>query len=152
MWKAGGFTEFASIPTAQLYRQSVRPADVQLERLESARGGVPVVDSAFYHLETNLRILKGVVTVNFANSSLRVIQRRMSFSRRRYYSCPFCKSHHLCVWPGCFTRSYRVCSWRRSRVLHRKGGWIHGSCAPGRHKNRKGENTSMALTRRNHGK
>ncbi len=62
---AGGFTEFASIKTAQLVRRSVEPREIELERLESSRGGVAAEDSLYYYLETELRIRKEVVTVDF---------------------------------------------------------------------------------------
>jgi protein involved in polysaccharide export with SLBB domain len=63
---AGGFTEFASIKNAELTRRSVAPYDIDLERLESLRGGVPPEDSSYYYLETNLRIQKEIVNVDFA--------------------------------------------------------------------------------------
>ena len=63
--KAGGFTEFASVKTAELIRRSVRPSDIKLERLESSRGGVTPEDSTYYYLETELRIQKEIVNVDF---------------------------------------------------------------------------------------
>ncbi len=62
---AGGITEFASLKTAQLVRRSIAPSDVDLERLESLRGGVAPDDSAYYVLETSLRIAKELVVVDF---------------------------------------------------------------------------------------
>jgi len=62
---AGGFTEFASLKTAQLIRRSISPNDVELETLESARGGVASEDSSYYRLETQLRIRKELVAVDF---------------------------------------------------------------------------------------
>jgi protein involved in polysaccharide export with SLBB domain len=62
---AGGFTEFASIKTAQLVRRSVEPREIELERLESSRGGVSAEDSLYYYLETELRIRKEIVNVDF---------------------------------------------------------------------------------------
>ena len=62
---AGGFTEFASLKTSQLVRRSISPADVELETLESARGGVASEDSSYYQLETQLRIRKELVAVDF---------------------------------------------------------------------------------------
>jgi protein involved in polysaccharide export with SLBB domain len=63
--KCGGFTRFASIKTAELIRKSVRPEEVDLERLLSLRGGVSAEDSLYYYQETNLRIRKEIVNVNF---------------------------------------------------------------------------------------
>ncbi len=62
---AGGFTEFASIKTAELIRQSIDPNAIRLERLESARGGVTPDDSLYYYLETELRINKENVSADF---------------------------------------------------------------------------------------
>jgi protein involved in polysaccharide export with SLBB domain len=66
IFQAGGFTSYASIKNAELLRRSVGPADIELERLESLRGGVAADDSAYYYLETNLRIQKEIVNVDFA--------------------------------------------------------------------------------------
>jgi len=63
--QAGGFLETASIKTAELTRKSVRETDIELERLESARGGVSPDDSLYYYLETDLRIRKENVNVDF---------------------------------------------------------------------------------------
>jgi len=62
---AGGFTDFASLKNAELIRSSVEEKELELERLESARGGVTPEDSAYYHLETDLRLQKEIVNVNF---------------------------------------------------------------------------------------
>jgi protein involved in polysaccharide export with SLBB domain len=62
---AGGFTDFATLGSAQLHRPSVRPEQLLLERLESNRGGVSSEDSLYYYLETELRLQKEVVNVNF---------------------------------------------------------------------------------------
>jgi protein involved in polysaccharide export with SLBB domain len=63
--KAGGFTEFASLQHSELLRKSVREDEIDLERLESDRGGVTPDDSAYYYLETELRIFKEIVNVDF---------------------------------------------------------------------------------------
>jgi polysaccharide biosynthesis/export protein len=63
--QAGGFTTYASVKNAELLRRSIGTAGIDLERLESLRGGVPPEDSAYYYLETNLRIQKEVVNVDF---------------------------------------------------------------------------------------
>ena len=62
---AGGFTENASLQEAELVRRSVSPSEVELETLESARGGVASEDSSYYLLETRLRIRKEIVAVDF---------------------------------------------------------------------------------------
>jgi protein involved in polysaccharide export with SLBB domain len=62
---AGGFTPHASVKTSQLVRRSVNPTEIDLERLESLRGGVTPEDSAYYYLETALRIQKEIVSVDF---------------------------------------------------------------------------------------
>jgi protein involved in polysaccharide export with SLBB domain len=62
---AGGFTEYASLRTATLVRQSLESNEVELERLESQRGGVSAEDSSYYYLETSLRLRKEIVTVDF---------------------------------------------------------------------------------------
>jgi polysaccharide biosynthesis/export protein len=62
---AGGFTESASLGTAELLRRSVPPEQVRLERLESYRGGVSSEDSLYYYFETELRLQKEVVNVDF---------------------------------------------------------------------------------------
>lgn len=46
-------------------RRSILPEEVQDERLVSLRGGAPIEDSAYYHLETELRIKKEIVNVDF---------------------------------------------------------------------------------------
>ncbi|MEK7263717.1 MAG: SLBB domain-containing protein [Bacteroidota bacterium] len=63
--QAGGFTEFSSLKTAEIIRRSVQPEEIELERLLSARGNVSIEDSAYYVVETNLRIRKEVVTIDF---------------------------------------------------------------------------------------
>ncbi len=63
--RAGGFTEFASLKNADLSRHSVQPNQIQLEHLESLHGGVPSEDTSYYYLETNLRLQKEIVSVDF---------------------------------------------------------------------------------------
>jgi protein involved in polysaccharide export with SLBB domain len=63
--QAGGFTEFAWLEAAELNRRSVRPEDIDLERLVSLRGGVSAEDSAYYLVETDLRLRKEIVNVDF---------------------------------------------------------------------------------------
>lgn len=62
---AGGFTQFADLKAAEVYRRSTTPEQVEIERLLSARGGVPEEDSLYYFAETNLRLEKEIVSVDF---------------------------------------------------------------------------------------
>jgi protein involved in polysaccharide export with SLBB domain len=62
---AGGFTEQASLKTAEVIRRSIDPGAIQLELLESLRGGASLEDSSYYILETSLRIRKEIVNVDF---------------------------------------------------------------------------------------
>jgi len=63
--QAGGFTEFAALKSAELIRKPVLPEEIELERLLSQRGNVSIEDSSYYVVETNLRIKKEAVTVDF---------------------------------------------------------------------------------------
>jgi protein involved in polysaccharide export with SLBB domain len=63
--QAGGFTEFSALRSATLNRRSIQPRDVEIERLLSARGGVSTEDSSDYFLETELRLKKEIVSVDF---------------------------------------------------------------------------------------
>ncbi|MBP1654412.1 MAG: Periplasmic polysaccharide export protein, partial [Bacteroidetes bacterium] len=63
--RAGGFTEQASLKTAEVVRRSVEPNKIRLEQLESLRGGADVEDSTYYLLETSLRINKEIVNADF---------------------------------------------------------------------------------------
>jgi polysaccharide biosynthesis/export protein len=65
--RAGGFTEFASLATAELSRHSVSPEDLDYERRVSLRGGTSADDSAYFVLETDLRIRKEIVNVDFVS-------------------------------------------------------------------------------------
>jgi protein involved in polysaccharide export with SLBB domain len=62
---AGGFTEFALLKSAELNRKSVEPTEVEKERLMSYRGGVLPEDSSDYFLETEVRLRKEIVNVDF---------------------------------------------------------------------------------------
>jgi protein involved in polysaccharide export with SLBB domain len=63
--QAGGFTEFAALSSAELSRRSIQPHEVELDRLMSLRGGVSQEDSLDYIRETNLRLRKEIVNVDF---------------------------------------------------------------------------------------
>jgi polysaccharide biosynthesis/export protein len=69
--RAGGFTKNAALKTSELLRPSVEPAELDMERLESLRGGVAPEDSSYYYLETDLRIKKEVVGMDFERLFLR---------------------------------------------------------------------------------
>lgn len=62
---AGGFTEFASLRMAELNRRSIGAGEIDFERLISLRGSVSPEDSASYYIETDLRLRKEVVNVDF---------------------------------------------------------------------------------------
>jgi len=62
---AGGFTQFADLKSAEVHRRSISPGDATIEMLLSARGGVPEDDSLYYFTETNLRLQKEIVSVDF---------------------------------------------------------------------------------------
>ncbi|MDP1676906.1 MAG: SLBB domain-containing protein [Bacteroidota bacterium] len=62
---AGGVTKYASLKNSQLYRRSVNSADIEIERLESGRGGITPEDSAYYYLETDIRINRELVVSDF---------------------------------------------------------------------------------------
>jgi protein involved in polysaccharide export with SLBB domain len=62
---AGGFTREASLTIAELVRLSLGPGGVALERMESHRGGIGSEDSSYYNLETDLRLEKEIVNVDF---------------------------------------------------------------------------------------
>ncbi len=67
--QAGGFTEFAALGAAELTRHSVQPWEVELDRLMSLRGGVSWEDSLDYIHETELRLRKEIVNVDFTQLS-----------------------------------------------------------------------------------
>ncbi|MGQ9853100.1 MAG: SLBB domain-containing protein [Candidatus Oleimicrobiaceae bacterium] len=62
---AGGFTEQAFLPGAEIVRTSVSEKEMDLERLLSSRGYITPVDSAYYNTETNIRLRREVVAVDF---------------------------------------------------------------------------------------
>ena len=63
--RAGGVTDFAALRSAELIREPVDPRALDLERIESLRGGVSPEDSAYYLVETGLRLRKEAVTLDF---------------------------------------------------------------------------------------
>lgn len=62
---AGGFTEFASLKSAELYRRSVSPREIDIERMMSMRGSISPEDTSSYFMETELRLQKEIVNVDF---------------------------------------------------------------------------------------
>jgi polysaccharide biosynthesis/export protein len=68
---AGGFQDDASLASAELTRRSVNTQEIETERLESLRGGVPPDDSSYYYLETSLRLRKELVQTDFEALFLR---------------------------------------------------------------------------------
>ncbi len=68
---AGGFTEHAFLPGAEIIRTSVSEKEVDLERLLSLRGYITPLDSAYYNTETSIRLRREVVAVDFERLFLR---------------------------------------------------------------------------------
>jgi protein involved in polysaccharide export with SLBB domain len=62
---SGGFTEYASLTSAQVYRGTISRYELDIERLLSMRGNITPEDSAYYLLESELRTKREVVNVNF---------------------------------------------------------------------------------------
>jgi len=64
--KAGGFTEYAFLPGSQVIRGGISQTDANIEKLLSYRlANLSIEDTAYYNLETNIRILRGLFTVDF---------------------------------------------------------------------------------------
>jgi protein involved in polysaccharide export with SLBB domain len=63
--RAGGLTQYASLKAAELLRASVPAKELYLERLMSMRGGITPEDSAYYLLESELRLQHEAVEVDF---------------------------------------------------------------------------------------
>ncbi len=63
--QAGAFTEYASLKSAEVYRRSVSPRDIEIDRIMSMRGSISPDDSASYLLETELRLQKEIINVDF---------------------------------------------------------------------------------------
>lgn len=63
--QAGGFTEYASLKMSEVYRRSVSYDEINIERIMSMRGSVSPDDSASYLIETELRLQKEIVNVDF---------------------------------------------------------------------------------------
>ncbi len=64
---AGGVTKFASLENSKLYRRSIKKSDVIVERKESFRGGIPINDTTYFALETDIRLNRELVITNFSN-------------------------------------------------------------------------------------
>jgi protein involved in polysaccharide export with SLBB domain len=62
---AGGVTQYSSLKNSQLYRRSVNWYEIAIERMESGRGGITPDDSAYYYLETDIRINRELVVTDF---------------------------------------------------------------------------------------
>jgi polysaccharide biosynthesis/export protein len=65
--QAGGFTDYVSLATSQLHRNSVNEFEIKSERLESARGGVSPDDSTYFYMETNIRLNRELVVTDFVS-------------------------------------------------------------------------------------
>jgi polysaccharide biosynthesis/export protein len=62
---AGGFTEYASLSSSQIYRGTISRQELEIERLLSMRGNITPEDSSYYLLETELRTKREMVNVDF---------------------------------------------------------------------------------------
>jgi len=62
---AGGFTEHAFLPGAELIRGAMAEREIKLERLLSSRGYITPADSAYYYTETDIRLRREAVSVDF---------------------------------------------------------------------------------------
>ena len=62
---SGGFTEYASLASAQVYRGTISKQEIDIERLLSLRGNITPEDSAYYLLESELRAKREIVNVDF---------------------------------------------------------------------------------------
>jgi protein involved in polysaccharide export with SLBB domain len=69
--EAGGFTEGALLSAAEVLRQPTAARNIETERLESIRGGVPPEDSTYFYIETALRIRKEQVNADFVGLFVR---------------------------------------------------------------------------------
>ncbi|MFI5251808.1 MAG: SLBB domain-containing protein [Bacteroidota bacterium] len=63
--QAGGFTTDASLGTAELIRRTLSPDKINFERLMSLRGSISSQDSVDFTMETDLRLRKEFVTIDF---------------------------------------------------------------------------------------
>jgi len=63
--QAGGFTEYASLKSAEVIRHTFLPQEIETERMLSMRIGTSPEDTAEYSRETNLRIQHEHVNVDF---------------------------------------------------------------------------------------
>lgn len=63
--QAGGFTEFASLGSAEIGRRSVVPEELQKEQILSMRGATSSGDTAGYGFEAGLRTAEEAVVVDF---------------------------------------------------------------------------------------
>jgi protein involved in polysaccharide export with SLBB domain len=62
---AGGFTQFASLKRSEVRRRSVAPEEIVLDIMFSMRGSVSGEDSVNYLRETELRLQREIVNVDF---------------------------------------------------------------------------------------
>jgi protein involved in polysaccharide export with SLBB domain len=63
--RAGGFTSYAALHAAQLFRSSIPASEIETERLLSLRGNVTTEDTTYYNMETALRMMREIVQVDF---------------------------------------------------------------------------------------
>ncbi len=63
--KAGGVTKNASLKSASIYRNEIAPKDLRMELMMSMRGNTSVEDTTNFIIENEVRLNRGVVSVDF---------------------------------------------------------------------------------------
>jgi protein involved in polysaccharide export with SLBB domain len=63
--RSGGFTGFAWLGSATVFRHSLQPEDLENERLANLRGSMGTLDSTGFAFETELRLKREAVTADF---------------------------------------------------------------------------------------
>lgn len=63
--RAGGFTLYAALTAAQVSRASIPESKIEKERLLGMRGSISVEDTAYYNVESMLRVTQKNVQVDF---------------------------------------------------------------------------------------
>ncbi|MDA0986936.1 MAG: SLBB domain-containing protein [Bacteroidetes bacterium] len=63
--RAGGFTKYALLNSAKIYRKQVSISNLELEKLESVRSNLAPEDIDYFNTETSLRINREIVVADF---------------------------------------------------------------------------------------
>ncbi|MBK7256559.1 MAG: SLBB domain-containing protein [Ignavibacteriae bacterium] len=142
---AGGFTDEAALASTELIRRSVAEGEIETERLQSVRGGVPDEDSSYYYLETSLRLRKETVYCDFVGLFLRgdttqnVVLRDGGYHHRSYEH-----TFDLCLRAGRQPGAYPIQGRTECGLLPPDGGRIDGPGEGFGYPDREGKNTAMA--------